>query len=511
MSRIACLFLICIILPAGFASQPAAAASVFGAASAASVWAAALAYIAPRSLEKLSVPQMTIWGLQGLTALDPDLNATLQDGQIRLYGPDQLLIAVPAPAPNDAKGWGAAAAAVASAGYAASLALQQAGTQGLISSFFDELFNHFDPYSRYEPPLRAAQDELMITGIAGAGLTLGRQGDAVVVASVAADSPASEAGLEPGIQVLAINGRLVHASEIKNLNANLDGIQGSSVTLHVVDPSNGGPSDVTLTRAFVPPQTVFPESFSNPPPAPNALALKINSFNQGTSDQFIAALVAGLGASPAPNGLMLDLRGNRGGVLRQAVLTADSLLPSGTIVIAAGRDPDADQRFSAEGGDITGGVPMVVLVDGQTASAAEILAAALADNRRAVVVGSATLGKGLVQSVTALPDGGELFVTWSRVLAPRSWPLQTLGVMPQVCASLGPQQMQAQLNALSQGINLMAGADAAARAGRAPMPIDRILAIRNACPADIGGDLDITAARFLLSSPAAYRAALLPR
>jgi carboxyl-terminal processing protease len=154
---------------------------------------------------------------------------------------------------------------------------------------------------------------------------------------------------------------------------------------------------------------------------------------------------------------------------------------------------------------------LVVLVDGQTASAAEILAAALADNRRAVVVGSSTLGKGLVQAVTPLPDGGELFITWSRVLAPRSWPLQSLGVIPQVCTSLGPQQLSTQLNALKQGINLMAPTIAASRAGRAPMPIDQILAIRNACPADIGGDLDITAARFLMSSPAAYRAALVPQ
>ncbi len=552
MSRAAVLFFICIILPAGIVSQPASAASVFGAATAASVWAAALGYISPRSLQPLSIPQMTIWGLQGLTALDPDLSATLQDGQIRLYGPDQLLIAVPAPAADDLQGWGQAAAAVAAAGFAASPALQQAGTQGLIASFFDELFNHFDTYSRYEPPVQAAQDQLMITGIAGAGLSVGRQGDRVVIASVAEDSPASEAGLVPGIQVTAIDGKPAYVSEIDNLNANLNGILGSKVTLHLIDPESAGPagtapgdvsqagpagnvsqagpagnvsqagpagnvsqagpaaSDVVLTRAFVPPQTVFPENFPPIPHGQDFLSLKIAEFNKGTSDQFSAALVAGLAQSPAPTGLVIDLRGNRGGVLRQAVLTADSLLPGGTIVIAAGRDPDADQRFIAEGGDLTGGLPMVVLVDGQTASAAEILAAALADNRRAVVAGSSTLGKGLVQAVTPLPDGGELFITWSRVLAPRGWPLQSLGVIPQLCTSLGPAQLAAELDALKAGQNLMEQADTQARLGRAPMPIDDILAIRNTCPADIGGDLDITAAQFLLANRAAYAAALLP-
>lgn len=507
MSRAALLLILGIVLPA-LLGQPAAASPAFGTATAASVWGAALNYIEPRSLQKLSIPQMTIWGLQGLTALDPDLNPTLQDGQIRLYGPDKLLIAVPAPPADDAKAWGQAAAKVAAAGYAASAALRQAGTQGLITNFFDELFNHFDPYSRYEPPLQAAQDQLMITGIAGAGLTLGREGNKVVIAQVAQDSPASEAGLVPGIRVLAVDDRPVYPSELTTVNADLNGIQGTKVTLRLEDDDGGPPDNVTLTRAFVPPQTVFPEHFS--PPGQNFLTLKITNFNKGTSDQFNAALSAGLSQSPAPDGLVLDLRGDRGGVLRQAILTADSLLPSGTIVSAAGRDPDADQRFTAEGADITGGLPIVVLVDGQTASAAEILSAALADNRRAVVVGSATLGKGLVQAVTTLPDGGELFITWSRVLAPRGWPLQTLGVMPQVCTSLGAAELTAQLHALDTGRNLMAAADAAARAARAPVPIDHILAIRNACPADIGGELDVAAARFLMATPPAYQAALLP-
>ncbi len=512
MSRPVLWLLICVILPAGMLSQPAAAGTAFGAATAASVWAAALGYIAPRSLQSLSLPQMSLWGLQGLTALDPDLNATLQDGQIRLYGPDRLLIAVPAPAADDAKAWGAAAAAVAAAGYAASPALQQAGTQGLISSFFDELFNHFDPYSRYEPPAQAAQDQLMITGIAGSGIMLGRQGNYVAIADVAEDSPASEAGLSPGTLVLAIDGQPAYPSEIDRLNANLNGILGSTVTLRVADPQGAAPAgDVVLTRAFVPPQTVFSEVFTENTAAQNFLALRITGFNKGTSDQFSAALVAGLAQTPAPAGLVIDLRGNRGGVLRQAVLIADTLLPAGIIAQAAGRDPDADQKFTAEGSDITAGLPMVVLVDGQTASAAEILAAALADNRRAVVVGSATLGKGLVQAVTILPDGGELFITWSRVLAPRGWPLQTLGVIPQVCTSLGAQALSAQFSALRAGKNLMGSADAAARAGRAPMPIDDILAIRNTCPADIGGDLDISAARFLMATPSAYAAALLPK
>ncbi len=508
MNRSGFLVLLCVILPAGLWARPAMAAG-FDAAVAASVWTSALSYIAPRSLQQTSIPQMTLWGLNGLAALDPDLNTTLQDGELRLYGPDRMLTAVGAPAPLDAPGWGHAAAAITAAAYAASPALQQAGTSGVISSFFDELFNHFDPYSRYEPPLQAAREQLMITGLAGAGLTLSRQGDAVIVDTVAADGPAAESGVTPGARVLAVDGRNAYPGALANLNDGLSGIAGSTVTLRLLTEDAAVPQEVVLTRAFIPPQTVFP--ITALPADPVMIGLQIAGFNKGTGDNFSAALAATLAAQPAAAGLVLDLRGNRGGVLRQAVLVADALLPSGNIVRAAGRDPAADQTFDAEGSDITNGMKLVVLVDGQTASAAEILAAALADNRRAVVIGSETLGKGLVQTVTALPDGGELYVTWSRVLAPLGWPLQYLGVMPQICTSLGAEAVQSQLAALHGGRNLLASLLGRSRAARAPMQTSQILRLRDACPAAIGGDLDMQAAAAVLASPASYQAALLPQ
>ena len=151
-----------------------------------------------------------------------------------------------------------------------------------------------------------------------------------------------------------------------------------------------------------------------------------------------------------------------------------------------------------------------MLVDGRTASAAEILTAALSDRGRAVVVGSATLGKGLVQTIAPLPDGGELFVTWSRVLAPRDWPLQGLGVLPQVCTSLGHDALASELASLDDGTQPMAEALAHHRAARAPLPPAQALAIRGACPAAEGTDADITTADYLIQHPAAYVTALLP-
>jgi carboxyl-terminal processing protease len=206
---------------------------------------------------------------------------------------------------------------------------------------------------------------------------------------------------------------------------------------------------------------------------------------------------------------VLDLRGNRGGLLRQAAAAADTLIPNGVVAMTVGRDPAAAHEFRASGADLAHGLPVVVLVDGRSASAAEILAAALADQGRAVVLGSSTLGKGLVQTIAPLPDGGELLVTWSRVLAPRGWPIQGLGVLPQVCTSLGIDSLTRQLAALKEGESLMARALQRHRSARAPLPPAEMLDIRNACPATEGRDSDLMAAHALIETPAAYAAALL--
>ena len=125
------------------------------------------------------------------------------------------------------------------------------------------------------------------------------------------------------------------------------------------------------------------------------------------------------------------------------------------------------------------------------------------------MVGSGTLGKGLVQTIATLPDGGELFVSWSRVLAPAGWPLQGLGVLPQICTSFGQDAANAQLRSLDSGIQPMADAIARHRAARAPLPAAEVVALRNACPAGEARDMDLTAARFLASHPTAYATARL--
>jgi carboxyl-terminal processing protease len=207
---------------------------------------------------------------------------------------------------------------------------------------------------------------------------------------------------------------------------------------------------------------------------------------------------------------VIDLRDNRGGLLRQAVTAADTFLPAGLVVSTIGRDPDSSHIWRSAEGELAENVPLIVLVDGRTASAAEILAGALADRGRAVVVGSSTMGKGLVQTIDPLPDGGELFVTWSRVIMPLGWPLQGMGVLPQVCTSLGREDLDRQLVALSGGFDTLDAAINAQRSARPPLAFDVVLKLRAPCPAADGRPADLDAARALIANPAAYAAALMP-
>jgi carboxyl-terminal processing protease len=476
---------------------------VFDASRAEAVFSAALTFASPRVLDPVTAQVLALWGLHGITALDPALTTAVHGGHLQLAFGTRLLFDRPAPPAGDARAWGRDAADIEDAAFAQSAILRAAGTQGLIQGFFDEMFNHLDPYSRYEPPSPAEAERTKLSVDASAGLGLVVRGHGVVVGDVVPDGPGQQARMRVGDRIISVGGMRARASQIDQLRAALSGPDGRQVSLRVRG-LDGIYRDVMLTLAYVPPETVFTERRGT------MLCIRITSFTSNTAERLSEAIEAGLASRPPPAAIVVDLRGNRGGLLRQAVTSVALLADHGVIASTAGRDPEAAHDWRIDGGDLTHGLPVVVLVDGRSASAAEIMAAALADLGRAVVVGSATLGKGLVQTITRLPDGGELFVTWSRVLAPRGWPIQALGVMPQICTSWGALKSAHALNDLLDGHEDMQHALAASRAARAPLPVDRALDIRSACPAAEGTDTDMLVAKFLADHPAAYRAALIP-
>ncbi|MCE2564844.1 S41 family peptidase [Komagataeibacter sp. FNDCF1] len=465
-----------------------------------SVMQASLSFLQPRTLESHEIHDFALWGLNGLSALDPSLSIEEQHGFLQLAATQKTVLALPVPAADDVPGWSAAITRILDVAWHHSAAMRSTGADGVLQGFFDELFNHLDPYSRYIPPQAAVSDRSTRTGgEATAGLTLGLDHHAIMITAVNANGPAWPTTLAAGQIVRAINGRSTESRSLDTVNAWLNGPSGSLVRITV--EAKGRQMTVTLHRASTPPETVFAYTSGK------HVVLHITAFSANTAEEMSQYLDEAMNV-PGLSGLVIDLRGNRGGVLQQAVTTSALMLDHGVAAITQGRDPQANHVWAVQGGDMTNGLPIIVLVDGRTASAAEILAAALADQKRGVVVGSATLGKGLVQTIGQLPNGAELFVTWSRVLAPLGWPLQGLGIMPQVCTSLGEAELDRQLQNLAEGTADSREWVTAARQIRYPVDLSRILTIRKACPAAIGTDGDLDAAYSLLDNPVEYRAAL---
>jgi carboxyl-terminal processing protease len=499
--RIGVLFVLLLAAPAH--AETVAAPAGFDPQLVTSVYATSLAFMAPRTLDPVPVSQLTVWGLRGLTALDPELIVELHEGKLRLLARNRAVVTRPPPADADVNGWASAAMELALAATAISMPVRRAGTQGVVQAFFDELFNHLDPYSRYVAPREASEDRERRSGQAGVGLRLVRRGALLVVTEAVVDGPAALAGIRPGDTILSVDGRSSRGKDAATVMSWLAGPEQTSVTVGWRG-RDGRAQSAGLERAMVPPESVFPGRIGD------ALVIQITTFNYSTDSHLARAIEDGLADPRRPEGIVLDLRGNRGGLLRQAVTAAAAFLPAGIVAMTAGRYPEATRIWRSNSGQLAGNMPIVIVVDGRSASAAEILAAALADRGRGVVIGSSTLGKGLVQTVAPLPDGGELFVTWSRVLAPLGWPIQGLGVLPQVCTSLGQDTLAWQLATLAQGRQPMAKALEVHRAARAPMQPTQILAIRNTCPAAEGREQDLNTARLLIRDPAAYAAALLP-
>ena len=501
MIRLGLLFLLLLTIPVQ--AEPTLPTPGFNPSLTTEVYAAALAFIAPRALDPVTVPQLAIWGLRGLTALDPDLIVGQSGGRLVLAMMQRTIYAAPPPAVPTPQAWAAAVVAIAQTAWTASPAVRHAGTPAIIQSFFDEMFNHFDPYSRYVPPGQAAEEEAERQGSVGIGLTVAAVHGAIVVTSIAPDGPAIDAGLRVGDRILSVNGQPTAGQESATVAAWLAGPERSAVRL-MWRTHDGRLRRADVVHASVPPQTVFAQ------PVAAMLVLRLTGFSRDTDAGVADPITQAFGSRHQPDGIVLDLRGNRGGLLAEAVAVADEFLPAGVVAIEQGRDPAANRIWNSIDSELVKDVPVIVLVDGRTASAAEVLAAALADRGRAVLVGSSTFGKGLVQTLTALPDGGELFVTWARLLAPRGWPIQGLGVLPQVCTSLGIDALERQLQALASGIQPMARAIERARNIRATVPPAEVVAIRSACPAAEGRELDLDVAHFLIENPAAYAAALLP-
>lgn len=452
-----------------------------------------LAALVERYAEPVDLPALTLAGLRGLSLADRRIAAGLDGRSLVLRRDETPLARLAAPAPDAVNAWAAVAVQLIDVAQAASPALARQPREALVRAFYDEALATLDPYTRYVPAEEARAGRGRRMGESGLGLELAPDAAGARIARVIDDGPAWAAGLRAGDRVLAIDGQATGRLGAEDLGRLLEGEESMPVTL-VVRREGGRAETIVLVRAMVAPETVTLSWTSTLP------VLRVSAFNRLTDRRLARAVVEAAHRDPAPPGLVLDLRGNRGGLLRQAIAAADLFLTSGVISVARGRHPDASRVHRAEGADISGGLGLAVLVDGATASSAEVLAAALQDNGRAVVIGSVTTGKGLIQTVVPLPDEGELHVTWSALYAPAGYPLQGLGVLPTVCTSRGVEVARRDLADHAAGRVPQAASAWRATAGRKPAP-EEVGALRDACPPAEARALDIDAAVWLFRGP----------
>ena len=299
---------------------------------------------------------------------------------------------------------------------------EEAAVEGVMSNL--------DPHSAF---LDAQQyDEMRLTtagSYSGVGIEVSANAGKIIVVTPIEGSPAAQAGVRSGDVILAVDDQPVTSDKLEEIIGRMRGSAGSNVRLAVGRTGEPEPLLFTLQRSEVHVHSVRAERL------PGGYGyVRITQFSDSTPVDLDVALtkLSGTGPTSAVRGLVLDLRGNPGGVLESAVSVADAFLEDGVIVRADGRTPEARFEMDATAGDLLAGRPIVVLVDGGSASGSEIVAGALRDHRRATLMGERTFGKGSVQTVIPLRDGQALKLTTSRYFTPSGASIHDRGIEPDI-------------------------------------------------------------------------------
>jgi carboxyl-terminal processing protease len=467
------------------------------------VFSVGYARIADVYLRPVDIGQLALDGLRNLSGIDPAIKIEREERFLRVSVDGTVTAELSTPGPNDASAWAAVTARAVDRARRASPGLREASPERIYQAVFDGVTADLDTFSRYASAQRANNERGQRDGYGGVGVTLDRHDDGYAVRDVTPRGPADRAGVRSGDLLVAVEGETAVSLDETALRERLRGPMGSAVTLLVTRGDNAEARKIWLRRERVIPNTV---SFTL---ADHIGIVRLERFNASTAANLREALAAArrqLGHDAT--GFVLDLRGNPGGLLDQAVAVADLFISRGRIITTEGRHPDSRQRFEAAGDDVTDGLPLVVLVDGRSASSAEVVAAALQDSGRAVVVGATSYGKGSVQTVTRLPNDGELFLTWSRIFAPSGYTLHRQGVFPTVCTSGDAGDAAAVLDSLRQGRRPSAEQISRWRAA-APDDPAALAHLRDACSwREHDTALDIKVAKALLADQALYRQAL---
>jgi len=296
----------------------------------------------------------------------------------------------------------------------------------LIEAALQGMMGALDPHSNYMPPKSYDDLRERTTGeYSGVGLTITAEGGLIKVVSPMDESPAAKVGIQAGDVISAIEGKSTAGMSVSDVSSKLRGAMGTSIKV-TINRDGEEPREVTLTR-----ETIKIDSVSGRLEGDFGY-LRISTFNENTGRELNDTIKRLMGEKPGLKGFVLDMRNNGGGLLTAAIDVSDAFLEGGEIVSQRGRGPEQIERYAAKPGDLTGGLPVVVLINYGSASASEIVAGALKDHDRAVIVGLTSFGKGSVQTVMPLRGGadGALSMTTARYYTPSGSSIQKIGIEP---------------------------------------------------------------------------------
>lgn len=399
---------------------------VFDRDDAAAVFSAGFEGITSFYIEETDLPSLAVAGLTGLKTLDGGISVTDRGDLIVVARNGHEVAALSVPDADDVARWSMLVAAAVDSGRRASGTLREAPPEALYDAIFKGALRDLDRFSRYTTASTASRNRAHRRGYSGIGILLFENRGNIYIEEVYEDGPAAESGLQVGDSIVAIDGKTVSGLDAIAVSDLLRGPSGSDV--QVTTTSDEIHRTAIVTRAPVIEQTVYASRKGD------TAYFEVRSFNEDTA----ASLSRKLGqvaakVGPSMNGIILDFRNNRGGVLRDAISIADLFIRDGRILLTKGRHPRSIKEFTARKPDIAVGMPLIVLINHDSASASEVVAGALQDSGRAVLIGSRTYGKGTVQMIVHLPNEGELIITWARMYTPSGYPIGPFGVYPTIC------------------------------------------------------------------------------
>ncbi len=303
--------------------------------------------------------------------------------------------------------------------------VEEVTDERLIENAINGMLTQLDPHSSYLNAKSYQEMQVQTRGeFGGLGIEVTMENGLVKVVSPFDDTPAAAAGIQTGDYITHLDGEAVLGLTLSEAVEKMRGPVDTDLTL-TIQRANQEPFDVTLTRAVIKIQSVRSRLHGD------IGYIRITSFSEQTAtglENAIAEMKAEAGDKL--QGLVLDLRNNPGGLLDQAIAVSDVFLDKGEIVSTRGRHEDQAQRYNAREGDLVAGLPMVVLINGGSASASEIVAGALQDHHRAILLGTKSFGKGSVQTIIPLPGHGAIRLTTARYYTPSGRSIQALGIDP---------------------------------------------------------------------------------